>query len=160
MPMAQQEQVQMVEETRVMEEIQVIQEALTTTGAKPQVEEQAKTEVQVTVGEGTIVNTEMITTIQPIKHTTQVSQTAPNNIKERGAPFAQDLNLKLIQHSSAQCTKHQQTNAGDYGIWDSAATVHVLVTKVSATPTSMNADSTQVKGTTTGCVRNLRHHNH
>ena len=158
MPMAQQEQVQMVEETRVMEEIQVIQEALTTTGAKPQVLEQAKTEVQVT--QDTTPNSEMITTTQPIKHTTQVSQTAPNNIKERGAPFAQDLNLKPIQHTSAQCTQHQQTNAGDYGIWDSAATVHVLVTKVSAKPTSMNADSTQVKGTTTGCVRNLRHHNH
>ena len=108
-----------------MEETQVIQEALTTTGAKPQVEEQAKTEVQVT--QDTTPNSEMITTTQPIKHTTQVSQTAPNNIKERGAPFAQDLNLKLIQHSSAQYIKHQQRNAEDFGIWDSAVIVHVLI---------------------------------
>ena len=113
MPMAQQEQVQMVEETRVMEEIQVIQEALTTTGAKPQVLEQAKTEVQVT--QDTTPNSEMITTTQPIKHTTQVSQTAPNNIKERGAPFAQDLNLKPIQVHNVPNTNRQTPETMESG---------------------------------------------
>ena len=126
MTMAQQVQAQMAEGIKVMEETRVTQEALSTTGAKPQVEAQANTEVQVM--EATTISSEMMDTIQPIKHTTQVTQTAPNKVKKCGAPFAQHLNHYLIQHSSAQYIKHQQRSAKDFGIWDSAAIAHVLFT--------------------------------
>ena len=126
MTMAQQAQAQMAEEIKVMEETRVTQEALSTTGAKPQVEAQANTEVQVM--EVTTISSEMMDTIQPIKHTTQVTQTAPSNIRERGAHFVQDLRQCLIQRSNAEYTKHQQKSARDFGIWGFAWIVHASVT--------------------------------
>ena len=56
-----------MEEVKVMQETQVIQEATFTTGAKPQVEVQAM--------EDHIINSETTTIIQHIKHPTEDLQT-------------------------------------------------------------------------------------
>ena len=67
-----------MEAIKVMQDTQVTQEAPSTTGAKPQVEVQANTEVQAM--EDTIINLGMITITQPIKHPTEILQITPNKV--------------------------------------------------------------------------------
>ena len=74
-----------MEAIKVIQETQVTQEAPTTTGAKPQVEAQAKTEVQTM--EDTIISLGMTTIMQPIKHPT-ILQITPNKVDQCGVLFA------------------------------------------------------------------------
>ena len=73
-----------MEEVKVMQETQVFQEATFTTGAKPQVEVQANTEVQAM--EVTIISLGMTTITQPIKHPT-ILQITPNKVDQCGVLF-------------------------------------------------------------------------
>ena len=72
-----------MEEVKVMQETRVIQEATLTTGAKPQIEVQPM--------EHTIISSETVTIIQPIKHPTMDPQMPLNKGEECGALSAQDL---------------------------------------------------------------------
>ena len=73
-----------MEAIKVIQETQVTQEVPSTTGAKPQVEAQANTEVQTM--EDTIISLGMTTITQPIKHPT-ILQITPNKVDQCGVLF-------------------------------------------------------------------------